>query len=313
MLFNAPSGSSDANASYVGKNVAAGTQGSRVPPLAVEAPQREIVAIVAAAQAMGLDAPTNTDLRQMLKAVRSGLLNRFPATGTPDAVAIAPQPVYVALVEGMRFRFKMPGAAGAVHTTVTPTFAVNGLAPVPILRRDGAAPAKGDLVAGRVAEAEIDGAGAARIVGALASETVAAVLPYTPAGAKKKTAFTTYALTSIVGVNVDNTAQTLTVTGASYVDVTAATSIYYNADANSTMRTGVIARVALYQGATLVQDADYHIGSVLSPFETAPLVLRQVFQGLDPAVTYTIKLLVTKSQSTDNQNVNDTYLIAYYG
>lgn len=65
MLFVPPSFSTDANASYVGKNVAAGKQGSKVPPGAIEYPQREIMAVITAAGLAG----TNTDLTQLLKAI----------------------------------------------------------------------------------------------------------------------------------------------------------------------------------------------------------------------------------------------------
>ena len=171
MLYNAPSGSTDPNASYVGKDVASGRQGSKLPPTVPEGTQREIIAIIAAAQAMGLAAPTNADLQQMLKAVRSGLLSRFPATGTADAIGIAPQPAYVGLVEGMRFRFKIPGATNSANTTSSPVLSVNGLPPAPILRRDGTATAKGDLKAGQTLEVEIDAAGNARAAGPLASDT----------------------------------------------------------------------------------------------------------------------------------------------
>jgi hypothetical protein len=172
MLYVPPSGSTDANASYVGKNVAAGTQGSKVPPNAVEHPQREILAIIAAAQLAGMPAPTATDLTQMLKATRSGLLNRFVATGSPDAIAIAPQPVYVALVEGMRFRVKVPGSGS--NTTTTPTLAINGLS-APIKRRDGSAPAAGDLTAGLVVTLEIDAALNARLPASALSDTTTIV------------------------------------------------------------------------------------------------------------------------------------------
>ena len=184
-LYVPPTGSTDPNASYVGKSVAAGTQGSRVPPGAVEYPQREIAAIIAAAYLAGLPAPTNADLAQMLKAVRSGLLNRFTATGTPDAIAIAPQPAYVGLVEGMRFRIKIPGAGS--NTTTTPALGVNSLT-APIRRRDGSAPASGDLVAGLVVEFEIDGALNARIAGSVGTaaprlritQNVPGIYTYTP-------------------------------------------------------------------------------------------------------------------------------------
>lgn len=67
MLYNPPPGSTNANAPYVGKNVAAGTQGSKIPPKAIENTQREIVNAISGA---GL-APTNDDLTQLLQAMRS--------------------------------------------------------------------------------------------------------------------------------------------------------------------------------------------------------------------------------------------------
>lgn len=172
MLYTPPSGSTDPNASYVGKDVAAGKQGSKIAPGAVENPQREIMSVIAAGKALGLDDGSNGDLAQMLKVARSGLLGRYVATGTPDAIAIAPQPVYVKLVEGMRFRFKIPGA-NVTNATTSPTFAVNGIAPVALKTRSGRDPAVGDLVAGNVVEAEIWADGTARIQSTLASDGAA--------------------------------------------------------------------------------------------------------------------------------------------
>ncbi len=65
VLYVPPSFSTDPNASYAGKNVAAGKQGSKVPPGALEYPQREIMAVIAAANLAG----TNTDLTQLLQAI----------------------------------------------------------------------------------------------------------------------------------------------------------------------------------------------------------------------------------------------------
>lgn len=61
-----PSGSLDPNAPYVGKNLAAGTQGSRVPRLAVEMPLREI----ANAVALSGQTSTNDDLTQLWQAMQ---------------------------------------------------------------------------------------------------------------------------------------------------------------------------------------------------------------------------------------------------
>jgi hypothetical protein len=168
MLYNPPSGSTDSNASYVGKDVAAGRQGSRLPPTVPEGTQREIVAIIAAAQAMGMPAPTNSDLAQMLKAIRSGLLNRYVGTGSTDAITIAPQPAYITLLEGMRFRIKLPGSGS--NTTADVLLTISGLQPIAVLKRDGTKPAIGDLTGGAVVEFEIDAAGKARLVSAVASD-----------------------------------------------------------------------------------------------------------------------------------------------
>ncbi|WP_210253134.1 hypothetical protein, partial [Beijerinckia sp. L45] len=65
MLYNPPTGGA-ANDPYVGKNVAAGIQGSKVPPGAVEFPQREIMAIIAADPSL---TPSNTDLGQAQKSI----------------------------------------------------------------------------------------------------------------------------------------------------------------------------------------------------------------------------------------------------
>lgn len=65
MLYNPPTGGGS-NDPYVGKNLAAGTQGSKVPPAALEYTQREIVAAITDA---GL-VPTNTDLTQLSQAIK---------------------------------------------------------------------------------------------------------------------------------------------------------------------------------------------------------------------------------------------------
>ena len=169
MLYNPPSGTSDPNGPYLGKNVGAGQQGSRVPRLAVEAPQREIVAFINAGVGKGLPAPTNDDLTQMLKVARSGLLDYYVGTGVANATAIAPDPVYVALVEGMRVRVKWPAANTAPATTLQ----VNALPAKTVLRRDGSAISAGDLLAARTYTLEYDGAAFRVAGGALPSEGAA--------------------------------------------------------------------------------------------------------------------------------------------
>ncbi len=85
MLYNPPTGGA-ANDPYVGKNVAAGIQGSKVPPGAVEFPQREIMSVISAAISAGLQiTPTNTDLTQLLQSIEY-LIPKY----TPAQVAQSP-------------------------------------------------------------------------------------------------------------------------------------------------------------------------------------------------------------------------------
>lgn len=105
MLYNPPTGGA-ANDPYVGKNVAAGTQGSKVPPAAAEFPQREIVAVITASG----QAPTNNDLTQMLRAVRSGALEYYVDSGAANAPAIAPAPAHTSLTDGLHVRVRMKSA-----------------------------------------------------------------------------------------------------------------------------------------------------------------------------------------------------------
>ena len=296
MLYVPPSGSTDPNAPYVGKDVAAGTQGSRVPPNAVEHPQRELLALIAAAQAMGLPAPTAADLTQVLKAVRSGLLHRFPATGTPDAIVITPQPVYTALLEGMRFRFKVPGAAGATNASTTPTFAVNTLAPVTILRRDGSAPAKADITAGRVVEVEIDAGGYARLVGPATSEigktaaTSTEVRKLTSAGAARSIQFIPgTVLSDMPAVNTRYVVAQVSFKGASYCDVSATCSMQNTSSSLARVTTAMVLS-PLPSGET----NNAYLGQQNNNGAQTPNTLPVFYQNLDPSVTYTATLYAQK-------------------
>lgn len=111
MLYNAPSGSTDANAPYVGKNVAAGTQGSRVPPAAVEYTQREIVnAITSSGQA-----PSNGDLFQLWKAIVAAVRSAINALRLVGSVPIpfsTPGIYNLAVPGGRTFRSDPRGGGG---------------------------------------------------------------------------------------------------------------------------------------------------------------------------------------------------------
>src|SRR3954467_10058290 len=82
MDYNQPTGGLPGDP-YIGKNVAAGIQGSKVPPHAIEYPQREIINVITPA---GIT-PSNGDLTQLYQAIRflSSIVNRtqiFTSSGT---------------------------------------------------------------------------------------------------------------------------------------------------------------------------------------------------------------------------------------
>lgn len=66
MKYNQPYGSTDPNAPYVDRDTPGAVAGSRVPAAAIEHPQREIMAVIAAA---GI-APNGADLTQLLQAIQ---------------------------------------------------------------------------------------------------------------------------------------------------------------------------------------------------------------------------------------------------
>lgn len=103
---------------YVDANPASGIEGSPVPAGALEYPQRELDSLI---QDAGLT-PTNADLTQVAKAVRTLIRNRAPnsaaGAGTADAITAAYSPAITALVDRMELSF----VATAANATTTPTF-----------------------------------------------------------------------------------------------------------------------------------------------------------------------------------------------
>lgn len=154
MKYIAPTGATDPSAPYVGRNIAAGIQGSRVPPEAVEHPQRELDALIAKSGRT----PSSAVLTQVSDAVRSQRLN-YVATvgGTANALTLTldPAPAAWSDLTGTPLRLKV-----ATTNTGAATLAVNALATVAIKRLDGSALQAGDLRAGQIAEVAYDGTNA---------------------------------------------------------------------------------------------------------------------------------------------------------
>ena len=166
MLYNPPTGGA-ANDPYVGKNIAAGIQGSKIPPGAAEFPQRELVNLITASG----QSPTNSDLQQVLRAVRSGVLEFYADTGAVNAPSIAPQPAHTSLADGLFIVVEMansPTGPAVQH--------VNGLS-APIVRRNGLPLAGGDWVVGeRVPMRYCADKNAFEIAGLTTSDVLALIL-----------------------------------------------------------------------------------------------------------------------------------------
>lgn len=102
MLYNPPSGATGPDDSYVGKDVAAGKQGSKVPRAAVENTQREIVnAITASGQT-----PSNGVLTQLWQAILLGakmVINALKIAGGVPQIYATPGSYTLSLAAGVTF------------------------------------------------------------------------------------------------------------------------------------------------------------------------------------------------------------------
>ena len=172
MLYNPPTGGA-ANDPYVGKNVAAGIQGSKIPPAVPEFTQREIVAAIAGTGG----APTNGDLTQLLQAISTGVfVGAFGGTGDALTATLPGGATIPTIRTGMR----VTGLIGAANLTATPTLSVTGFAAgfaaAPVRRRDGSAMAAGDLIAAAIATFRADATGQWRAESMVASDILALIL-----------------------------------------------------------------------------------------------------------------------------------------
>ena len=161
MIYNPPTGAGSSNESFVGKNVGAGIQGSRVPPAAIELPQREIVNVIVGSG----QAPTNEDNAQLLKGIRGGKLWSFVDAGSVNQIVINPPVVHVAATKSLFFRI-WP----SYTNTSAVTLQVNSMGALPLLRRDGTPVLAGDIVVGIPIEVVNDGLGNYRLASFAMSE-----------------------------------------------------------------------------------------------------------------------------------------------
>lgn len=182
MDYNAPSGSTDANADYVGKT--ASTIGSKVPPKAVMLPQRELVNLIKAA---GL-VPANADPTQVAQAIARGvwigtlgaspnaLVGAIGGGANPSAPPVLQSLPTWAELEGVALQ---TNTSATVNVTIAGIATSGGLAAGLLKKKDGSPPAVGDVPVGVPFKLRPDAAGNFRFVGAVASDGASTTL--TPA------------------------------------------------------------------------------------------------------------------------------------
>jgi hypothetical protein len=148
MLYNAPFGATDTNASYVDGNPAAGIKGSIPPAKSIEHPQRELVNFITDS---GLT-PSGTDLHQLGKSVQSGQVTYAADTGTRNNCVITLTPAPPAIIAGMKIAVKM-----AYAPTSAAVINVNGLGNKSIVTSGGHAITHDAWAAGDIVEMVYDG------------------------------------------------------------------------------------------------------------------------------------------------------------
>jgi hypothetical protein len=143
MKYEQPYGVTDPNASYINGNPAAGIQGSIPPAAAFENPMREIVAMIAG----GGFTPSDSDLQQVLRAVRSQLVNYCVDQGTLSNNYLAAfNPAIITYSAGMPFRLLVKNS-----NTGDSSFDA-GAGRHQITRYGGAVLSAGDMPASSIAE-----------------------------------------------------------------------------------------------------------------------------------------------------------------
>jgi len=120
----------------------------------VEAWTHAIEEVVGAEEASG-QTPDHTKLRQLAQAISLGIQVNYGAAANLLAVAIHGTASFAKLLPGMRFYgFVQVANTGAVQAVVSGFGAGNGT--YPVVRSDGSALAKGDLVAGGFVELRVN-------------------------------------------------------------------------------------------------------------------------------------------------------------
>lgn len=147
MKYQAPYGVSNPDAPYINGDPTIGRQGSIPPAAAFEYPMREIVAVIDKSKMN----PTDADLMQMAKAIRSQRMNYSEDSGGVNALVCAYDPPLQAYTLGLVLHVR-------IRNRVTGPSTINaGAGTVNVIRADGSVLQDGDLPANCVAALIFDG------------------------------------------------------------------------------------------------------------------------------------------------------------
>lgn len=147
MKYVPPYGVSDPEASYINGDPTIGRQGSIPPAAAFENPMREIVAVITKNNIV----PSDADLMQMTKGIRSQFLNYCDDTGSVDNLSVALDPPLPAYTRGLVLRVRLR------NTNTGPVRINAGAGNVPVRKMNGSDVNEGELPAGGLATMVYDG------------------------------------------------------------------------------------------------------------------------------------------------------------
>lgn len=172
MRYIPPFGVSDPDASYVNGDPTIGRQGS-IPSAAVfENPQREIISVITNSNIV----PSDADLEQLARAVRSQRLNYVEDQGAPNNIIVSMNPPLGAYTRGLVLRVRM-------RNTNTSSVSINaGPGNAPVRKMNGADVGSGELSAGGIVTMVYDGAVfqlSNFMAGGGATEVINVRIPYT--------------------------------------------------------------------------------------------------------------------------------------
>jgi hypothetical protein len=148
MKYQPPLGVSNPDAPYINGDPTIGRQGSIPPDHAFEYPMREIVGVIS----KSFMNPSDADLLQMTKAVRSQRLNYAEDTGPVNALVVAYDPPLTAYTLGLILHVRVRNRCTNEGVTINA-----GAGTANVVRPDGSILQDGDLPANSIAGLVYDG------------------------------------------------------------------------------------------------------------------------------------------------------------